>query len=75
MAVVLQTKPELPVVVAETALPIKFADTMQRYLGVQPVFSVSQREMMAAKEWYSIIDPNADIVKEHIARRSREIAA
>lgn len=75
MAVVLQTKPELPVVVAETALPIKFADTMQRYLGVQPVFSVSQREMMAAKEWYSIIDPNTDIVKEHIARRSREIAA
>lgn len=75
VAVALRAKPELPVVVAETALPVKFAETMHRYCGVQPVLSDRQREMMVADERYTVIEPNVDIVKAHIAAHSAAIAA
>jgi threonine synthase len=72
MSVVNEKMPEGIVVVAETALPVKFADAVSRATGVTPALSAAQQQMMRARERVvTLARADAGLLKQFIASNSR----
>lgn len=60
-------KPGVPMIVLETALPIKFAETVKAAVGFEPPLSKAQAEMMALPQHVTQIAPSVERVKAIIA--------
>jgi threonine synthase len=58
-----------PMVVLETALPIKFADTVVEALGFAPPINSAAKAMMAKPRCFEALPVNTDAVKAWILRR------
>lgn len=72
MSVVNEKMPEGIVVVAETALPVKFADAVSRATGIIPPLSAAQQAMMSAREHVvSFTRADAGLLKQFIASHGR----
>ena len=64
-------KPGVPMIVLETALPVKFAETVKTAVGFEPPLTTDQVAMMALPQHVVTIAPSVDRVKAII----REAAA
>ncbi|TAG47320.1 MAG: threonine synthase [Betaproteobacteria bacterium] len=60
-------KPGIPMIVLETALPIKFAETVKQAVGFEPALTAQQAEMMKLPQRVVQIAPDVARVKEIIA--------
>lgn len=59
---------DVPMIVLETALPVKFAATVQEAVGFAPPLTPAQAAMMALPQRVVQIPPNVEVVKAMIAR-------
>ncbi len=67
MKVALETREEgTPMVVAETAQPAKFADTIREALGFEPPVPAGYEKMADLPEHTTLIDPDPEVVKQYI---------
>lgn len=56
-------KPGVPMIVLETALPVKFAETVKTAVGFEPPLTADQMAMMALPRHVVTISPSVDRVK------------
>jgi threonine synthase len=56
-------KPGIPMIVLETALPIKFAETVKTAVGFEPPLTSAQADMMALPQRVTQIAPSVERVK------------
>lgn len=61
--------PDVPLLVLETAQPVKFADTLREALGDAPQPPEDLRDLEDRPQKVAILAPDADVVKEYIAQR------
>lgn len=59
-------QPDRPIILAETALPVKFGDDVYRFTGVRPQLSERQKAMIEAYERFEVLDPDTHVVKAAI---------
>jgi len=59
--------PEVPLVCLETALPAKFAETIEEALGHAPARPSGFEDLETLPQRYEVIEPDAEIVKRFIA--------
>jgi len=57
----------VPLICLETALPVKFADTLREALGREPERPAEFRGLEALPQRFSLIEPDAEAVKRYIA--------
>lgn len=62
----------VPMIVLETALPVKFAATVQEAVGFAPPLTAAQTAMMALPQRVVQIGPDVALVKEMIDRSDRQ---
>ena len=62
-------KPGVPMIVLETALPVKFADTVKQAVGYEPPLTTEQQAMMTLPLRVVQIAPDVERVKAIIAGR------
>ena len=62
-------KPGIPMIVLETALPVKFADTVKQAVGYEPPLTTEQQAMMTLPLRVVQIAPDVERVKAIIAGR------
>ena len=60
-------KPGIPMIVLETALPIKFAETVKTAVGFEPPLTSAQADMMALPQRVTQIAPSIERVKAIVA--------
>lgn len=60
-------KPGIPMIVLETALPIKFAETVKTAVGFEPQLTSAQADMMALPQRVTQIAPSVERVKAIVA--------
>jgi threonine synthase len=60
-------KPGIPMIVLETALPIKFAETVKTAVGFEPPLTSAQADMMALPQRVTQIAPSVERVKAVVA--------
>jgi threonine synthase len=60
-------KPGVPMIVLETALPVKFAETVKQATGIDPPLTAEQQAMMALPLRVVQIAPDVAEVKRIIA--------
>ena len=60
-------KPGVPMIVLETALPVKFAETVREATGIDPPLTVAQINMMALPLRVVQIAPDVERVKAIVA--------
>ncbi|HPG63277.1 MAG TPA: threonine synthase [Casimicrobium sp.] len=60
-------KPGIPMIVLETALPIKFAETVKTAVGFEPPLTSAQADMMALPQRVTQIAPSVERVKAIVA--------
>ena len=60
-------KPGVPMIVLETALPIKFAETVKTAVGFEPPLTSAQADMMALPQRVTQIAPSVERVKAIVA--------
>ena len=60
-------KPGVPMIALETALPIKFAETVKLAVGFEPPLTDAQQAMMALPQHVTQISPSTERVKAIIA--------
>lgn len=60
-------KPGIPMIVLETALPIKFAETVKTAVGFEPPLTSAQADMMALPQHVTQIAPSVERVKAIVA--------
>lgn len=60
-------KPGIPMIVLETALPIKFAETVKTAVGFEPPLTSAQADMMALPQRVTQIAPSVEHVKAIVA--------
>jgi threonine synthase len=58
----------LPLVCLETALPVKFAETIREALGREPDRPAGYENLEALPQRFEVMDPDAEAVKGYIAR-------
>jgi threonine synthase len=63
-----ESSPQVPMIVLETALPVKFAATIEEALGFSPRLTKPQQEMMALPQKVETISRDASRVKFLIER-------
>lgn len=56
----------VPMVVAETAQPAKFADTIRQAIGIEPPTPAAYAKMADLPERTTLIDPDPELVKQYI---------
>ena len=56
-------KPGVPMIALETALPIKFAETVALAVGFEPPITAAQQAMMALPQHVTTIAPSVERVK------------
>jgi threonine synthase len=61
----------VPLICLETALPAKFASTIEEALGREPEYPVSYKNLAALPERFEVFDPDAAMMKKFIAEKSR----
>ncbi len=59
-----------PMIVLETALPVKFAETIKEALGIEPPLTDEQAAMMALPQYVKQLPVSADAVKAEIVSQS-----
>jgi len=59
-------QPGVPMLVLETALPAKFADTIEEALGFKPEPPAALRDIEALPKRYAVIAPEVAAVKQII---------
>ena len=59
--------PGVPMIALETALPIKFAQTVKLAVGFEPPLTDAQQAMMAQPQHFTQISPSTERVKAIIA--------
>jgi threonine synthase len=60
-----------PMIVLETALPVKFAETIKEALGIEPPLTAEQAAIMALPQHVKQLPASADAVKAEIANLLR----
>jgi len=60
-------EPGVPLVCLETALPVKFAETLREALGREPERPAELRDLERLPQRFTLIEPDADVVKRYIA--------
>jgi threonine synthase len=60
-------EPGVPLVCLETALPVKFAATLREALGREPVRPAEFRDLERLPQRFTLIEPDAEMVKRYIA--------
>lgn len=63
----LEWRGDIPLIVAETAQPAKFADTIREALGFEPPIPEKYKDLEKLPEHMTRIDPDAETVKRFIA--------
>ena len=61
------TKPGVPMIVLETALPAKFAETIVEALGREPERPAAMQGIEQLPKRFTVMKPDADAVKRYIA--------
>ena len=59
-------QPGIPMLVLETALPIKFADTIQEALGRKPEMPAALADLESRPKRFTVIKPDVDVVKAFV---------
>jgi threonine synthase len=62
-----QREPGVPLVCVETALPVKFAETLREALGREPERPPQFRDLEQQPQRFEVIDADAEVVKRRIA--------
>ena len=60
-------QPGVPMLVLETALPIKFADTIQEALGRRPEMPAALADLESRPKRFTVIKADVDVVKAFVA--------
>jgi threonine synthase len=60
-------EPGVQLVCLETALPVKFAETLREALGREPERPAELRDLERLPQRFTLIEPDADVVKRYIA--------
>jgi threonine synthase len=60
-------EPGVPLVCLETALPVKFAQTIREALGREPERPAEFAGLEERPQHYEVIDPDVELLKRHIA--------
>ena len=60
-------EPGVPLVCLETALPVKFAETIREALGREPERPAEFAGLEERPQRYEVIDPDVELLKRHIA--------
>ncbi|HVJ11371.1 MAG TPA: threonine synthase [Burkholderiales bacterium] len=60
-------EPGIPLICLETALPVKFAETLREALKREPERPAELRDLERLPQRYTVIEPDADAVKRYIA--------
>jgi threonine synthase len=63
---------DVPLVCLETALPVKFAETIQEALGRDPECPPRFADLATLPQRFTVVDAEAEGVKAHIARFAQE---
>ena len=63
-------EPGVPLICLETALPVKFADTMREALGREPARPQGFEDLEKLPQRFELIDPDPEAVKRFIERRA-----
>jgi threonine synthase len=59
-------EPGVPLICLETALPVKFAETLREALKREPERPAELRDLERLPQRYTVIEPDADAVKRYI---------
>jgi len=65
-----QRKAGIPLICLETALPVKFAQTIREALGREPDYPPGCENLEALPQRFEVMDVSPDAVKAYIARRT-----
>ena len=57
----------VPLICLETALPVKFADTLREALGREPERPAEFQDLERLPQRFTVIEPDAEAVKRYIA--------
>jgi threonine synthase len=60
-------EPGVPLICLETALPVKFAETIREALGREPERPAEFARLEQRPQRYELIDPDLELLKRHIA--------
>jgi threonine synthase len=60
-------EPGVPLICLETALPVKFAETLVEALGRQPERPAEFRDLERLPQRFTLVEPDAEAVKRYIA--------
>ena len=60
-------EPGVPLVCLETALPVKFAQTIREALGREPERPAEFAGLEERPQRYEVIEPDVEMLKRHIA--------
>jgi threonine synthase len=66
--------PAVPMIVLETALPVKFAATIREALGREPDRPAALDGLEAAPKRFTVVPADVQAVKDHIARHCPDLA-
>jgi threonine synthase len=61
-------EPGIPLVCLETALPVKFAETIREALGRDPDYPPGCEKLESLPQRFEVMDADAEAVKAYIAR-------
>ena len=65
-----QRQPGIPLVCLETALPVKFAETIREALGRDPDYPTGCENLESLPQRFEVMDADAGAVKDYIARNT-----
>ena len=63
-------QPGIPLICLETALPVKFAETIREALGRDPDYPPGCEQLESLPQRFEVMDADADAVKTYIARHT-----
>jgi threonine synthase len=63
-----QRKEGVPLICLETALPVKFGDTIEEALGRAPDMPAGLEKLMRLPQRFTVLDPDVDAVKDFVTR-------
>ena len=63
-------EPGVPLICLETALPVKFAETIREALGREPARPAGFENLEKLPQRFEVIEPDAEAVKRYIAARA-----
>ena len=63
-------QPGIPLICLETALPVKFAETIREALGRDPDYPPGCENLESLPQRFEVMDADAGAVKDYIARHT-----